>query len=222
MPLFYFAMELLFRLGVGGRLGFGSGSLCGGFLGRSRSFLDRGFLSRSFLCGNLFCRSFRDFLDRLGDLFLRVDNSDTVVCGVGLSRGTLHNRQSQNAHVAAVEYFNRLTILKLFLVLGLDGDYLELNERFGKFNAAQLLAVRKGCFAELLKLLGKFDLGKLLASCKRVLFNDLKLALIVEADAYELLKAAERIRTDGLDMLLDNDVLDIVRICAQGAALSAS
>lgn len=136
MPLFYFAMELLFRLGVGGRLGFGSGSLCGGFLGRSRSFLDRGFLSRSFLCGNLFCRSFRDFLDRLDDLFLRVDNSDTVVCGVGLSRGTLHNRQSQNAHVAAVEYFNRLTILKLFLVLGLDGDYLELNERKSAFSFA--------------------------------------------------------------------------------------
>lgn len=133
MPLFYFAMELLFRLGVGGRLGFGSGSLCGGFLGRSRSFLDRGFLSRSFLCGNLFCRS---FLDRLGDLFLRVDNSDTVVYGVGLSRGTLHNRQSQNAHVAAVEYFNRLTILKLFLVLGLDGDYLELNERKSAFSFA--------------------------------------------------------------------------------------
>lgn len=126
MPLFYFAMELLFRLGVGGRLGFGSGSLCGGFLGRSRSFL----------CGNLFCRSFRDFLDRLGDLFLRVDNSDTVVYGVGLSRGTLHNRQSQNAHVAAVEYFNRLTILKLFLVLGLDGDYLELNERKSAFSFA--------------------------------------------------------------------------------------
>lgn len=126
MPLFYFAMELLFRLGVGGRLGFGSGSLCGGFLGRSRSFL----------CGNLFCRSFRDFLGRLGDLFLRVDNSDTVVYGVGLSRGTLHNRQSQNAHVAAVEYFNRLTILKLFLVLGLDGDYLELNERKSAFSFA--------------------------------------------------------------------------------------
>lgn len=136
MPLFYFAMELLFRLGVGGRLGFGSGSLCGGFLGRSRSFLDRGFLSRSFLCGNLFCRSFRDFLDRLDDLFLRVDNSDTVVYGVGLSRGTLHNRQSQNAHVAAVEYFNRLTILKLFLVLGFDGDYLELNERKSAFSFA--------------------------------------------------------------------------------------
>lgn len=136
MPLFYFAMELLFRLGVGGRLGFGSGSLCGGFLGRSRSFLDRGFLSRSFLCGNLFCRSFRDFLDRLGDLFLRVDNSDTVAYGVGLSRGTLHNRQSQKAHVAAVEYFNRLTILKLFLVLGLDGDYLELNERKSAFSFA--------------------------------------------------------------------------------------
>lgn len=114
MPLFYFAMELLFRLGVGGRLGFGSGSLC----------------------GNLFCRSFRDFLDRLGDLFLRVDNSDTVAYGVGLSRGTLHNRQSQKAHVAAVEYFNRLTILKLFLVLGLDGDYLELNERKSAFSFA--------------------------------------------------------------------------------------
>ena len=100
MPLFYFAMELLFRLGVGGRLGFGSGSLCGGFLGRSRSFLDRGFLSRSFLCGNLFCRSFRDFLDRLGDLFLRVDNSDTVVYGVPFTTVRVRMLMSQPSNIS--------------------------------------------------------------------------------------------------------------------------
>lgn len=135
---------------------------------------------------------------------------NTVYQSIILGVRAAFNDQNKDVPITAVKHAYRFKNREDFRIVGLERNDLKRIHRRGHYNQRKLFAVCKRTFSELFKRIGQFDCSKLRAAGESEFLNYGKLAFSLKADGGQLIKTAERICADFLDISADDYMLDLV------------